>query len=1022
MEKLACKKFLPCTGCPSTYIPPTAKNAPGSGQGQDRTFSVGADSSTYPEFSPIPIVFNLCEESLPGGTSRRVIEEYSGFTGNHIRTIPHTRFRNPIFISAGKQYLIVVDRFASYDLLRVTDKYAGAGEGGFDDDGFPLESVDWPNLPDLFQYAMPVGYRATGFVVNERGLILVNLSDGSDRTTVHKVQIGTEGINKTFSLGAFGAVIGAPTTMFSRPGDDMYLGLTLVNKGGNSAAILFDWLTEKPQGLLGLPDGWTPQSVSESNSVIAVLLERDDEQRIMRVPFNEATAFLSGIRGANIPKPLDYPVSATFIPFDSGDITESLPEYFGFTMTVNRHLAAMDVYPEAQNPSELRGRNLPDGTTTQDRNANRTQENGKYISSYYGVPLNLSGNFLDSPEEIKSFCDSFGAVCESIQTNDLESPVFRVVEGKNHSYLSDGGFVYGCETSEGSSAGSTSGFSTNSFAMDVGYEPGKLKPLPDFKLGLIDAGTGLYIYRPVKPLKNNSGETYKMYSGHYASIGLPPESTVRRTECTTLAEQDAFALDGVPRPSRLSPADDATPAYGNDNDLDAPWEMFIRRAIAGANPVAQPSVGFWSMRYPDSQVLLPEHQATVHIAEVTSSERFYYAPNGPAGFPPVFSQSVRAGFFVPNYQQDETTRHTWLAEQIELLGLEPESDERNAQIAAYQDELNTTDDSYFVAPTSATNVRWPSLETSEPQILENGAEIELPPRFLTQVDPWEVLELPGRRGVTMDTNIRSWIGVELRLERNPPLGAPLIGATGFRNNAYYNNGLGTRLPGGDYNPPAPVEFECTKAAHSYEWGYDAADAVADWEYEIYADGVPIDTIATRLTNPLPLQMAPQEAQTVLQTTMNASTSPSEIQNVRRGLVWHSPEVISEITIVARLVNNAYDVIRTGRKTRHYVGIRPRFECDLDPGFLEGANCETVCCGNLASCFPGQFSQKLFPSDPTIPRTTQILWQGEATYKVVEDPYRDRYNVGMGRIIDAYFDFRLNNVVSGYRIDISRNNG
>jgi hypothetical protein len=71
------------------------------------------------------------------------VDVYSGLNGYHIRSIPGSRWSNPIMLGAGAGYLAVVDRFQDFDLIRFTNEYAGADpDAAFDTYGFPVKDYN----------------------------------------------------------------------------------------------------------------------------------------------------------------------------------------------------------------------------------------------------------------------------------------------------------------------------------------------------------------------------------------------------------------------------------------------------------------------------------------------------------------------------------------------------------------------------------------------------------------------------------------------------------------------------------------------------------------------------------------------------------------------------------------------------------------------------------------------------------------------------------------------------------------
>jgi hypothetical protein len=1056
-----------CSSCPAPPFTGVAADPTGLGGSPEGGTSVTTHAGKQaPEFSPIPIVFNLCSDS----TGKQFLEEYSGYSGFHIRTVPGERWRNPQFVAAANQWVAVIDRFADFDMVRVTDKYAGATVDGFDEDGFPLPGVNWPELEDLYSLSLPTGYRATGVCVVERGTMLINLSDGSGSTYVYKWQPGTTDPNLTdlIELGSFGDTLGSPAGLFSRPGDQLHLGLSLVQRGSYYAVALYNWLREKPVAFLGLPDDHTPLAVGEGNNVIAVLTESAGTRYIIRFPFNAKTGVMNGaVRGDELPGPEDYAVTKSFQPFDPGFIVTDLELFSEYTEEAHKRLARIDEYPTptASESEELAegGRNL--SGTTQTHNDDREQSFTELNSTYYGAGVVLRYNVIENPatSTILGLCGGFGAVCETLRSLsdgaiDPQEPIFRVVDAKTHSFLSNGGFVYGCPPSSGDTTettGVTSGYEPGSIAIDVGYERGSLKDLADLKVAIIDAQTGYLWWQPVKPYTDDDGNPYKIYSGSYAGLSVPSGSSIQDSQCSDAFGDYAEAIDGITRPGHTSPGTDPEPAQFSVDfeDLDSPWAFFKRRAIMGNSPILAPALKSFSIRMSDGIVLLPEHRDAVGICRETSKTKIFWPPVSAGVSEPIFSVSNRSGFFVPNFTQERTTSHAVLREQIDDAqaqisagGLtDAQIEALQTQIAGWEEDLATTDDEtvYRTSP-STLALRFPRMEASEAQALtdpvvtgdyDQSDQIEIPP--VQSVDPvpltpWTVLPLEGtdqrgetadlRRGIVMDTNIRSWIGIDIKLDRG---GLLTDGDESYINPAHYSNGLGVNVGGNAYDADEDsINGSCHAAAFSYEAGYFAGDgANGVWEFDIIANGVPIDSIATRVFSLEEITgLAPSEGQDTLYASLSASGGVG-INGMREGRVYYSSEVIEAVTIRARLINYAYGVFRVGYRTVHRRDSGPYYTTGLcpgmDPGFNSGITCES-CCGNITCTSFIFFGNKLFADDPIIPRTRQIVWQGEATFAVNADPYRDNLNVGLGRLIDAYMEFNLVEPISSYNIDISQN--
>jgi len=276
----------------------------------------------------------------------------------------------------------------------------------------------------------------------------------------------------------------------------------------------------------------------------------------------------------------------------------------------------------------------------------------------------------------------------------------------------------------------------------------------------------------------------------------------------------------------------------------------------------------------------------------------------------------------------------------------------------------------------------------------------------------------------MDTNIRSWVGVDVLLDR---LGSDSTnGKSAYRNPSYFNTFLGVNVGGNNYDSEEGLTLrDCHTPAYSYESGYNAGDgAEAYWEVDVLINGRVAEAVSTRVSVPGQLQMAPAEAQDLLLNTLSATGGVGTL-GYHKGRVYFTEEVVSSVTVRARLINYAFNVFRVGLRTVHRVDSSAystggsNWCPGTDPGFAIGNTCGD-CCGNVSCTSFIFFGSKLFASDPIYPRTRQIVWQGEATYTIESDPYRDQLNVGMGRVLDCYFDFNLNAPVPSYNIDISQN--
>jgi hypothetical protein len=247
----------------------------------------------------------------------------------------------------------------------------------------------------------------------------------------------------------------------------------------------------------------------------------------------------------------------------------------------------------------------------------------------------------------------------------------------------------------------------------------------------------------------------------------------------------------------------------------------------------------------------------------------------------------------------------------------------------------------------------------------------------------------------------------------------------YLNPSFWVNNLGINVGGNAYDTSETTLRFCNSPAFSYESGYQAGDgANGVWEVDILINGQPAKTFGTRVTFLEQIEsLAPDEAQSLLTNTLLAAGGVG-LLGYRKGKVFFTPQVVNTVTVRARLINYAFGVHRIGYRTVHHTGGVSYATggggwCPgADPGYQAGNNCES-CCGNVSCLSTLFFGNKLFTDDPLFPRTRQILWQGEATYTVKDDPYKRELSVGMGRVIDAFFFFDLAATMSTFAVDISK---
>lgn len=983
-----------------------------------------------PKIADFAIVYVLGD-----GSKGRVIEEFAGQTGYHIRTIPQGRFSNPIMVAAGGGYLCVVDRFGTEDVLRITDKYAGAGPGGFDSDGFPLDSVDWGNLPDIKQ--IQVGAFVSGVQILPRGTLIATVPNGG-RTTFFKYDVdGSFPLyNGLFTLpapyDAVGDATGVPCVVDQTNPDNIHEFLATVRDDVNHGALVkVNFLENKVTGLIGLPAG-IPYGVASVDNILSVMMgDASGITTVYRMERLDDTDYMVSLYSdRSLPAPESRAISKTFTTLDA---PEEAPEtYYGVTSTLAHNFKGPLSSAEETTPSAAvaaGGRNLG-ATTTDAKNDNRTPVATSYHTKHYQTldPVPVKCQRIDNPTgaglptilDLDTLNNTVAELLRYISGADMDTtkPLFRFVHGKHYDYLSDGGFTYGCVSVDGSTViPVTSALNPVSMAIDRSTEPGKLKELPDAKTALVDAKTGLLVYESIKPLG------FLWYGGTMAALRLSDEAqhSIHRTGCSDVVDAAIEAYDGIeviytPTSGVITRQNKSivTPTnFSTVNDGRGPWALFIPRVTPGRFSVTP---------YDSKPVLAKDtdgsflpwwigHQANPGEEIGRQSTMFY--PNVGTIFTPSFSTSAQCGFFGLNWRKDRRD-----------LGV----DHNNLPIVD------------FKTPDSILNFRYapldltPAYEAATPESVSAGLPV-LPPLTPFTAQSGLGQESKLRRAAIFDTDIRSWVGVELKLDRG---GILTDGQGDWVQPAAWDNGLGIPIGPSAYVPHSEAII-CGGAdvgqpgagasiGSAYDFGDHAGDgAFGVWQIDVFANGKPIKSISTQVTFLEQIEyMAPTEAVDALTTTLLAEGGVG-IHGYHKGRVYFSPEAITEITVRARLVNYALAVYRVGWHTVSFTHPDEMggasFCPGKDPGFFTGNNCEAPCCGNVSCLSQIFFGNKLFSTDVVRPVVTNILWEGTTTWRIPDsnNPYKTA-GLGVGTLFNVFMSFDLNSPMSAWAINLRVGSG
>ena len=684
------------------------------------------------------IVFVLGHlEDTPG---IKQVDEYSGLNGYHIRTIPGRRWSTPIMIGAGAGYLAVVDRFQDYDVIRVTDKYAGAGTAGFDSDGFPLDSVDWASLPDICSEPTPKGTRVVGLKIIPQcgGMLIASLSGTSEYLTfdifghVHgEVSNQLEGhrtLNPPYDLAGY--LTGTPAFVSANPEDLMFtVASIIISEGGTEAIVaLIDTIKHKVIGIQGIPATPKPLSATVSNGVISVLSgDNGIGTQIIRFTINlNGKGILAGRNsGKSTPVPQDFTINQfpTMKDLQGQEITpELLNKYYRAAAIINEKPNAPNRMPTI--PGSFS--DLPAvGESSTVMNDNRVSTEAHVNVEYYGninVPVQMIA--VDPKLGLVALESDFGTVTELFNRRTLNpttgkytgpmdrtKPIFRVLHGMHYDIIAEGGYTFGADNTYGPEdtrgASNTSGLVGESLAVDKGYETGTLK-LIDAKAALIDATTGLFIYRHPKPQNG-----YRVYGGDYAALDPVQDNSALEVEIMAL-EDDTNRLQvlyggddppnaelqaaqnwlatlrnrltalkmtgiGVVRTQATLAAENAVMAVdGVERSVVSPWEapwLIPGRTVVNGSPIAAFNTSgcadnFWNMfvRSPGvsnefDTILMRRNWSSAYTDPITGDPVFF--PEWAASnVSPIQVASQRVSALVPWFDPTQPTRWPMLLNAV----------------------------------------------------------------------------------------------------------------------------------------------------------------------------------------------------------------------------------------------------------------------------------------------------------------------------------------------------------------------
>lgn len=1013
------------------------------------------------------------------------VDMYSGVNGLHIRTIPGRRWRNPVLLGAGRNYLAVVDRFENYDVLRVTDQYGGAGEDGFDN-GMPKDSVNWEGLADLCQVRTPAGTHCSGLMINQGGVLIANVTSGG---VSRYIRYDVEGrINNEIDplyegdvpldsrmVGTLGAGVGNPA------GIDGHGSPTITGFMGLSTDVVYqvDMHSGKISKLLGLPSDVVPIAVGYAAQIISILYPT----KILRFDAKDPSYLMSYIDSpSSTPKPQDYQVKHTFTPKDNAQEDQDDPAYRIRHMTIAN---AINSWRAVNEPFSGETREILPEQSSAALNENRMQIEGVDTTKVYGTgdeSRSIPVSYIDIPPysglifletcfntltELynKYVLGDDGKPTSVIDTTKL---LFRSVHGSHYDYLSDGGFTYGCKKQAGGSLTYTNGIKAIAMATDTDDTPGTLKPLKDVKCALIDAYSGLIVYRSPKPIFS-----YPFYDGEYVTLQIADET--KRTDCTTEAENIVESIDGVRRypaiiPSPLHPED-----YLTSTDLDSPWALFVRHALTSKSTVAVfPVIKRWSSRDSGGDYLPGWDPAEAgNPTWGLASWEALCDPRGSLPKQPELTSVVTGGFYALSGTKLQTTVHARARSAIAKLQdqnadiqavidtgtLTPEQlppyQERiaanNAQIAQEQLHFDEPDTRVWVDADNTTNNPYNKIGLSEPQLENIEGEVYSvfnPPAVDYAAPPVEPLTgkkitdfmlpmgeerrnldgTPKYRACVIEPTFRSWVGLSILcdFEVRPSTAGQGTGVGMWFNPEYDVNSLGKRVGGS--SPMHSTDGQTNALGHSAGYTYESgwlADGGADaiWKPTIklwQASGMGMDKnpecSAIQIRNPDELSMAPPDIADQLGRILAGNTGGQVLGQLSKGYVYCCVETIGSVDVNLALINYARDVFRFGLRTFQVGHGAGAPNCaGGDPGYYVGNNCEATMCGNVDCLSDLMFGNKLYAEDKITPLVKTPIVEIKGSY-TINDPWMYEGFL-VGRYIHITITFKLNNYPSAFNVDI-----
>lgn len=1007
------------------------------------------------------------------------LEQFEAATGYHIRTVPPSRFNNPTKVATGGGFLAVVESYGDSDLIRITDYHVGAPLDvgvAWDANGLPVPGFAWSRISDIDQvnvatvlqsksdYSIDSSApaltastpRVSGIAITAYGLLIATL-EGTPTVLIWDIKgaqttpDGSPVAQYKRWCGAFvlpnvfasATLRGNPILHDLRKTDTFYNFAVAADWAdtGATGVLVINTMQSQVVGAFPGPNGVSIGGVLTGNVLNHFIstqgLKNGAGQpiadTIIRSVYAGNDFFASGVQSdIATPTPTNQSVTKSFTVLDPYTDNETMSAvnkgaYLqNYQLSTGEASATLPISP---------GRSMPAGSTTGNLGPGPASVVSHTISNYgKAFQMDMPQIAINNPSDLNissvNGLNNIVAYAYARKTDPLVNPLYTLLHGSHADWLSDGGFLYGCEASDGSGnvQGVTSGIQPIYIAVDRSAEPGSLVPLPDIKIGLFDIGTNLMVYTGAKSLG------FRFYGGSSAGLALSSDYSdgeILATQCTLNEDMLIEQYDGILYTyARNNPAQTGSGTFDmrqqsfaqslnfpsaifNSNDGRTPWVLFVPRVTQKDKFSVVPVDDRQMATVDQDGHPLPwwgSLQTKNPVTKINASSQFYYP--GTASTPvPTFFTDGGGGFFGLNWPKVALADGSGYAtpEQILQYKIGPVQ-----ETPAGVDPGNTTpvqDDIEVILPLAPV---FPGVaEGQEPQPLAVGTNIGTGANAGLE------------RVVAFDTDVRSIVGITVNLDCGD------FGASSWRTPQYATNFLGNPVPGqtGTINDPLDyndlgISNSCIYDAGDNSGLLGSGDAVGIFEIEVFFNGQPAYSIAQAITDQNIIDdICPAEAGDVLTqifNTDNKNNTNPDIASYLQGRVWLSEEVISTVTLKVRLINYASDVFRVGFQNLNFdqaTTLDPDgYHFGPDPGFLDGINCAADLFGNTECLSFLLFGQvKLLPTDTLRTLVGNVLWEGTATYQM-QDPYVAQ-GLSVGHLFIVNFTFDLNTSPSSYKVNL-----